>query len=406
MSIKLLTPAQAIAYKNLNINTYDTPYGISGDRIILSLDGGGIRGILTLQLLKKMEEIAGMPCYMFCDMVAGTSTGAIIAGLMVGGNSAEQIEKMYVSFVTRVFTKRSIISDCVIDPPHYDKAQYRNDLKQELQDRTLQQACSSSGLDLLISAKDMTVNQETFFTCFNHPEGCKGTYKDALLRIVMEATMSAPTYFKALGRYLDGGTTVYNNPSVAAYMEATEYDGKEKYDADKITVFSLGTGRYSQCISPEDAAHPKGIDILFWFKYMIKTSIQDANAMQSDLFRSKVFSHVDYRRFQVSLDARTMQLLPDREITIRHFGMTVKQRLHDLTDDHLNGIELDDVEKFDLMKDIGGAFVDYIMIKNKFTADLNDTPSGKDELVTQVDDIADTLRELTNIEWLESQTTG
>ena len=139
---------------------------------------------------------------------------------------------------------------------------------------------------------------------------------------------------------------------------------------------------------------------------MIKTSIQDANAMQSDLFRSKVFNHVDYRRFQVSLDARTMQLLPDREITVRHFGMTVKQRLHDLTDDHLNGIELDDVEKFDLMKDIGGAFVDYVMIKNKFTNDLNDTPSGKDELVTQVDDITDTLRELTNIEWLESQTTG
>ena len=406
MSIKLLTPAQVTAYTNLNIKTYSTPNGIAGNRIILSLDGGGIRGILTLQLLKKLEEIAGMPCHAFCDMVAGTSTGAIIAGLMVNGNTAAQIEQLYVSFVTGVFTKRSILSDCVVDPPHYDKAQYRSDLYKELQDRTLQDACSSTGMDLLISAKDMTINHETFFTCFNDADGCKGTYKDALLRIVMEATMSAPTYFKALGRYLDGGTTVYNNPSVAAYMEATERDGKEKYDSESLTIFSLGTGCYSQCISPEDAAHPKGIDILFWFKYMIKTSIQDANAMQSDLFRSHVFRHVDYRRFQVSLDARTMQLLPDRQITFHHFGMTKKQQLHELTDEQLNGIELDDIAKFDLMQDIGGAFVDYIMAANKFTDDLNNNPTGKDELVTQGNDVANTLAEVTSAEWLATQTAG
>ena len=128
--------------------------------------------------------------------------------------------------------------------------------------------------------------------------------------------------------------------------------------------------------------------------------------MQSDLFRSHVFRHVDYRRFQVSLDARTMQLLPDRQIAFHHFGMTKKQQLHELTDEQLNGIELDDIAKFDLMQDIGGAFVDYIMAANKFTDDLNNNPTGKDELVTQGNDVANTLAEVTSAEWLATQTAG
>lgn len=59
---KVLTEEQKKAYQNLKIP--------ADNRIILSLDGGGVRGILTLQLLKKIEEIAGIPCYKFCDMVA------------------------------------------------------------------------------------------------------------------------------------------------------------------------------------------------------------------------------------------------------------------------------------------------------------------------------------------------
>jgi uncharacterized protein len=58
-------------FKRLNIKP--------GNKILLSIDGGGMRGIFTIQLLKKLEEIAGAPLYQWVDMVAGTSTGAIIS---------------------------------------------------------------------------------------------------------------------------------------------------------------------------------------------------------------------------------------------------------------------------------------------------------------------------------------
>ncbi len=80
MHAKNLTREQLRAYEALGIDPKN--------RIIISLDGGGIRGILTLQLLKKIEEIAGLKINQFCDMLAGTSTGAIIAGLMAFGLSA------------------------------------------------------------------------------------------------------------------------------------------------------------------------------------------------------------------------------------------------------------------------------------------------------------------------------
>jgi Patatin len=51
-----------------------------------------MRGILTIQLLKKLEEVAGIPCFDLFDMVAGTSTGGIIAGLIVKGLTATEIE--------------------------------------------------------------------------------------------------------------------------------------------------------------------------------------------------------------------------------------------------------------------------------------------------------------------------
>jgi len=100
MSVKQLTAAQLQAYQNLNIHP--------NNRIIISLDGGGIRGILTVQLLKKIEEIAGLRIGQFCDMVAGTSTGAIIAGLIASGKSAVEIEGLYKQLVSKVFLKKRL----------------------------------------------------------------------------------------------------------------------------------------------------------------------------------------------------------------------------------------------------------------------------------------------------------
>src|ERR1700760_3259204 len=142
-----LSAARKQAFENLNIDP--------SHRVILSLDGGGMRGILTIQLLKKLEEVAGIPCYQLFDMVAGTSTGGIIAGLITTGHTALQIETLYENLVTKVFDHRTL-GNRFINPPAFTKEKYRDLLKEVVKDITLDEACRMNDLDLMITSKDMS----------------------------------------------------------------------------------------------------------------------------------------------------------------------------------------------------------------------------------------------------------
>jgi uncharacterized protein len=392
MSFKTLTPEQTLVYEKLRIDP--------ANRIIVSLDGGGIRGILTLQLLKKIEEIAGLRLNQFCDLFAGTSTGGIIAGLLAAGHSAAEIEELYIQLVSKVFLKNGLLANRFLNPPEYDKKIYRKALKAVLGNQTLKQISLGHQVDLLITAKDISDNEETFFTAFHTPDGIRGTYQDALLRTVLESTMSAPTYFSPLERFVDGGITTYNNPALAALMEAVRYDGRGKYDFPRITLFSFGTGKTVKSIPPQDGARPAGMGAYFWLNYIMDKSSQDASSMQNDLFRANLME-LDFRRYQLSLDTAAIRKLNDRSLSaIPH---TNAGTLHELTDRDLADIKLDDVSKFELMKTIGEAMVDYIMAGNKFQADLNNTPTKRDELITAFENINSIRSLLTSADWIDNQ---
>src|SRR5262245_5703891 len=109
----------------------------SANRALLCLDGGGIRGIMTIQLLKALEEQAGAPCHQIFDMVAGTSTGGIIAGLIAAGKSAVEIDDLYQKLVSKVFQKRDFFSNQFANPPAWSKASYRRLLKEVIGDMSL-----------------------------------------------------------------------------------------------------------------------------------------------------------------------------------------------------------------------------------------------------------------------------
>jgi patatin-like phospholipase/acyl hydrolase len=161
------------AFETLNINP--------NKRAILCLDGGGMRGILTLQLLKKLEETAGIPCFELFDMVSGTSTGGIIAGLIASGYTAAAIEEKYSTLIEEVFDKKPL-GDRFVNPPKYLKGNYRKLLFEEIQNTTLAESCAKTDIDLMITAHDMTASEETFFSCFKQKDGSYyGTYKDVLL---------------------------------------------------------------------------------------------------------------------------------------------------------------------------------------------------------------------------------
>lgn len=384
------------AFERLNIP--------EGNRVILCLDGGGIRGIMTLQLLKKMEELAGIPLYKLVDMVAGTSTGGIIAGLIAKGFTATEIEEKYVELVTEVFLKKGMLANRFLNPPLYSKANYRKRLKEILGNVSLENVCEETETDLLITSKDLAASEETFFACFRNGEEYHGMYKSVLLRAVLEATMSAPTYFTPLERFVDGGTTTYNNPSLAAIMEAVRYSGRGKYFSDKLSVFSLGTGTSVKFVKPEETINPKGLDVAFWLNYVMEEASADASDMQLDLIRSGLMNGLDYRRFQLSLDQSSLRKMPNRKI--KKVAGIKAEWLWDISNEELDGIGLDEVAKFDLMKDIGEAMVDFICPEyhsekgNWFKKDLVNE-KGRDELVSAFGDMERIRAQMSDPDWLD-----
>ncbi|HMI85985.1 MAG TPA: patatin-like phospholipase family protein [Polyangiaceae bacterium] len=359
------------------------------NRALLCLDGGGIRGIMTIQLLKELEQQAGAPCHQIFDMVAGTSTGAIIAGLVASGRTALEIEQLYGTFVTKVFTRRDMFAHQFLNPPAWSKASYRRILKETLGDVTLRDVCDKTGIDLLITAHDVTEGEETFFSYLR--ERPDNAYAKVLLRAVMEATMSAPTYFTPMERFVDGGTTTYNNPSVAALLEAVQY-GPPQYEVGRLTIFSFGTGARTQLIAPEQVANPPGPDVTFWLDWIMTEASNDASDMQCDLLRAtRVTSGCDYRRFQISLDHTAVAKLPD--LPLGRIDATDANRLSELTDKELSMVKLDNVAYFPVMQAIGQGYVEFLRRHAEqsnqavFGYDPVDA-SGRELLVTRAGEVA------------------
>jgi hypothetical protein len=389
-----MNPARLQAFQKLNIDPQR--------RAILCLDGGGMRGILTIQLLKALEATAGMPCYELFDMVAGTSTGAIIAGLIATGHNAAAIETMYENLVSQVFDKRTL-GNRFVNPPAFTKEKYRGLLKGIVKDQTIQQACASVDIDLMITSRDLAAAEETFFSCFKQDDGTwYGTYN----RSAMEATMSAPTYFYPLERFVDGGSTTYNNPSLAAFMEAVSYSRADKdetqsaYKISGITLFSFGTGIARQFLKPTEAINPHGIDLTFWLNWIMTANGQDASAMQVDAMRSPMIRKaIDFRRFQISLDPAAIKQLPNTDGLDEHKYHS--KWLHDLDEETLANIDMADVTRFDLMQIIGQQMAAFIANSgNGFRQDL--AINNRDQLVTASGDIARIQKQLGTAEWLDS----
>ena len=86
---------------------------------ILSLNGGGSLGYITLGLLERLEEEAGMPCYKIFDLISGVSTGAIAGFGLANGSSAKEIKELYKKFIPSIFKNKSgLIAS--LWKPYYD----------------------------------------------------------------------------------------------------------------------------------------------------------------------------------------------------------------------------------------------------------------------------------------------
>lgn len=205
---------------------------------LLSIDGGGIRGIIPATILAELENRSGTYAGGLFDMVAGTSTGGIIACGLATGQSAQTLLDLYVKRGGEIFTRspeHAIESGDGVTGPKYLAGPLEAILKEVLADCMLSR---TTGPKLLVPAYCQSQPGTVFFKSW------KAT-PDFLLRDVARCTSAAETYFPAAviqdsggHQYVctDGGTFA-NNPTMAIISDA-----RKLWPGETFQILSLGTG--------------------------------------------------------------------------------------------------------------------------------------------------------------------
>ncbi|HEX8902975.1 patatin-like phospholipase family protein [Vitreimonas sp.] len=242
----------------------------TGAKRILSLDGGGVKGVLTLGMLKPLEDelrrrAGGDPSFRlsdYYDLIGGTSTGAIIASGLSLGLSIDEMIELYMKLGPEVFGKTA--GDGVFLQSKFESKKLRRALQSVLSTKTLGSQDIKTGL--AIHAKRIDTGSAWVVT--NHPLGVfydpppeGGVFPNKRYRLVdlVLASAAAPTFFDEItidvefdekrrpiqkGFFVDGAVSANNNPSLQLFMLALEpsYKFGWKSGADNLMMTSCGTG--------------------------------------------------------------------------------------------------------------------------------------------------------------------
>ena len=293
------------------------PQHVQGDTVrILSIDGGGIRGILPARVLQYIEEHTGRSAADIFHLVSGTSTGGIISCGIAKGMPAKDLGDFYVAHGGAIFERsmwQRISNPADLAGPKYDPEELETILKDILGDMRLRDVAST---ELLVPTYVIQLPQaqtESGVTSTRTPMFFK-TWKargeglapgeerdefDFLLCDVARATSAAPTYFppalvaNAKGQefgVVDGGVFA-NNPALCALAAAYKlYPGKH------YLLVSLGTGSLEGDIPYDDA---KGWGDLSWL-HPILSILMDGNA-DTVCYQCDQVLGDDHHRFEITL---------------------------------------------------------------------------------------------------------
>lgn len=242
----------------------------TGAKRILALDGGGVKGIFTLGMLKVLEDelrrrSGAGDAFRLCDyydLIGGTSTGAIIATALALGLKVDDIIALYSRLGPDVFGRTA--GDGVFLQSKFESKKLRRALYPTLTTKTLGSQDLRTGL--AIHAKRIDTGSAWVVT--NHPLGIfydpaedSGVFPNKRYRLIdlVLASAAAPTFFDEVvidiaydekrrpiqkGYFVDGAVSANNNPSLQLFMLALEpsYKFGWKPGADNLMMTSCGTG--------------------------------------------------------------------------------------------------------------------------------------------------------------------
>jgi len=217
--------------------TVEATAAISNLFRIISFSGGGIRGIYQVVYLQNLQKLLPGGITPHFELVAGTSTGSIIAAALACGIDLERVRKLYWDKGREIFSKRWFSK--VRKGPHYRPEPLRRALESVFEDRTMKD-CHHR---LLIPATTLDTFECRVYK--SYPENQQGLDLDARVVDAVMASCAAPTYFPAFKpqdddrTYMDGGVWA-NAPLLVAAISAHKV---LNIGFDRMRLLSVGNGR-------------------------------------------------------------------------------------------------------------------------------------------------------------------
>uniref|UniRef100_A0AAQ5XSE7 phospholipase A2 n=1 Tax=Amphiprion ocellaris TaxID=80972 RepID=A0AAQ5XSE7_AMPOC len=206
---------------------------------LLCLDGGGIKGLVLIQMLIALEREAGRPTRELFDWVAGTSTGGILALAIIHGKSMEYLRCLYFRMKEQVFKGSR----------PYESAPLEDFLKKEFGENTKMTDVQFPRVMVTSVLADRHPGELHIFRNYDPPSvhreppyATTATFKplttpqEQLVWRAARSSGAAPTYFRPMGRFLDGGLLA-NNPTLDAMSEIHQYNNPTNCKLFSVDVF-------------------------------------------------------------------------------------------------------------------------------------------------------------------------
>lgn len=219
---------------------------------VLSIDGGGIRGLVTTVLLQRIIASPGLQDLLgSIDLVCGTSTGGLLALAIAHQVDLPTIRRLYVEKGPKIFDD-SWLDDLVdlgkLRGADYDIEPLRRELRQlfgEARLGDLQKRVLIATFDL--DNESALASRRTWKPKLLHNYPGPNSDREALASDVGLYTSAAPTYFPSVDGYIDGGVYA-SNPAMCALAQTQDARYEPTPSLDEVVLFSLGTGTSLQYI--------------------------------------------------------------------------------------------------------------------------------------------------------------
>jgi hypothetical protein len=351
----------------------------AGPRKLLAMDGGGIRGVIALQVLGRVERVLqhalgrddSFALAEYFDYIAGSSTGAIIASALSLGMRVAEIRSFYEQSAVEVFRRTGWRFKIGY---RYDDTGLNRVLQEHLGVGTTLGSDRLQTLLLLVmrnastsSPWPLSNNPHAFFNDHSRPD-CN---LDLPLWRLVRASAAAPGYFKPesvrVGEqsfvFLDGGLTPYNNPAFHLFLAATltPYRLCWPAGAERILLVSVGTGMR---LVPAAGADMEGLAMLRQMS-SLPGALISAEMVEQDLLcrvfgRARVGEPIDAELGDLSAGSPTILKL----FSYMRFDADLSREgldrlgLTDLDPEHVQ--RLDGIEHIPELEQVGDALAERV----------------------------------------------